>query len=64
MEEITQTKQAPTPAQCARAGKFSGILGIALNVLLATAKMVFGAVSGAVSVLVFAAVIVLGRMGW
>lgn len=51
MEEITQTKQAPTPAQCARAGKFSGILGIALNVLLATAKMVFGAVSGAVSVL-------------
>lgn len=33
-----------------KAGKFSGILGIALNILLAAAKIACGAVSGAVSV--------------
>ena len=40
-----------TPAAREKCGKRAGLLGILLNILLAAAKIAFGAVSGAVSVL-------------
>ena len=38
------------PAAREKCGKRAGILGIALNILLAAGKIAFGAVAGAVSV--------------
>ncbi len=49
---LPQTPQQPAPpAARVRAGIFSGILGIACNVLLAAAKIAAGALAGALSLL-------------